>query len=41
MKIQDEGIALLLSRDHWCDGSEAVLEEFRALCGNDGVVVRG
>jgi len=41
MKIQDEGIALLLSRDHWCDGCEGVLEAFRALCGDEGVVVRG
>lgn len=41
MKIQSEGIALLLSREHWCDASESVLEEFRALCGNDGVVLRG
>jgi len=40
MKIQDEGIALLLSRDSWCDASESILEEFRALCGNDGVVLR-
>jgi len=40
MKIQDEGIALLLSRDHWCDGSDAALSELRVLFGSDGVVVR-
>ena len=41
VKIQDEGIALLMTRDLWADGSESILEEFRALCGNDGVVLRG
>ncbi len=41
VKIQDEGIALLMSHDLWADGSESILEEFRALCGNDGVVLRG
>jgi len=41
MKIQDEGIALLLSREYWCDGEEPVLEAFRALCGSEGVVIRG
>ena len=39
-KLQDEGIALLLSRDFWCDGSTEVLEEFRALYGNEGVVMK-
>lgn len=40
MKIEDEGIALLLSREHWCNGEMNVLEEFRAAFGSDHVVVK-
>ena len=40
VKIQDENIALLMSRDLWCDPSAPALERFRALCGEDGVVCR-
>ena len=40
MKIQAEGIALLLSHEHWCDGGDAALQELRGLFGDDGVVVR-
>ena len=41
MKIQDEGIALLLSRDYWFDGTEEPLEKLCALFGKDGVVYKG
>ena len=40
MKIADEGIALLLAREHWCDGGMNVLEEFRAAFGSKNVVVK-
>ncbi len=40
MKLQDEGIALLLSSEYWCDGCGEVLGRFRELFGQDGVVVR-
>ena len=40
MRIADEGIALLLSREHWCNGSMNVLEEFRAQFGSANVVVK-
>jgi len=40
MKIADEGIALLLAREHWCDGEMNVLEEFRAQFGSKNVVVK-
>jgi len=40
MKIADEGIALLLSREHWCSGEMNVLEEFRAQFGSCNVVVK-
>ena len=40
MKIQSEGIALLLSREYWCEESEDALEELRSLFGSDGVVMR-
>ncbi|MBR6572042.1 MAG: hypothetical protein IKK75_16465, partial [Clostridia bacterium] len=41
VKIQDEGIALLMSREYWFSGDQAALEPFRALCGDDGVVLKG
>jgi len=41
VKIQDEGIALLMSREFWVDGSDHALEKFRSLCGEEGVVSRG
>jgi len=41
VKIQDEGIALLMSREFWFDGSENAIEKFRTLCGEEGVVIRG
>ena len=40
VKIQNEGIALLLSREFWCDGAPGLLQGFRAMFGNDGVVLR-
>ena len=40
VKLQDEGIALLLSREFWCDASEAVLAPLRQACGEQGVVLR-
>ena len=40
MKIQDEGIALLLSRDSWCSAGEEMLTACRELYGEGGVVVR-
>lgn len=40
MKIADEGIALLLSREHWCNGEMNVLEEFRAQFGSHNVVIK-
>lgn len=40
VKLQDEGIALLLSRDSWCSTAEEMLEACRELYGDGGVVVR-
>jgi len=40
VKLQDEGIALLLSRDSWCSTTDAMLEACRELYGDGGVVVR-
>ncbi|MDY4008139.1 MAG: DNA polymerase III subunit alpha [Candidatus Limiplasma sp.] len=40
VKLQDEGIALLLSREFWCDASEAALGPLREACGERGVVLR-
>ncbi len=40
VKIQDEGIALLMSREFWADGSEDALNAFCAICGADGVVLK-
>lgn len=40
MKLAKEGIALLLSREHWCDGGPEVMEEFRATFGPEHVVVK-
>ena len=40
MKLKDEGIALLLSREYWCSAADALLEAFRARYGADGVVVK-
>ena len=40
VKIQDEGIALLLSREYWCRPGPSLLENFRARYGADGVIVK-
>ena len=40
VKLADEGIALLLSREYWCNGQENVLEEFRAQFETQNVVMR-
>ena len=40
VKLKDEGIALLLSRDSWCDGGAQMLEACRDLFGAEGVVLR-
>ena len=40
VKLKDEGIALLLSREYWCSAADALLEAFRARYGADGVVVK-
>ncbi|MDD3336007.1 MAG: DNA polymerase III subunit alpha [Eubacteriales bacterium] len=40
VKLQDEGIALLLEPENWCDGSDALLSGFRDCFGEEGVVLR-
>jgi hypothetical protein len=40
VKLQDEGIALLLSRDSWCAAGSDMLTACRELYGEGGVVVR-
>ena len=40
VKLKDEGIALLLSREYWCSAADVLLEAFRARYGADGVVVK-
>jgi DNA polymerase III alpha subunit len=40
VKLQDEGIALLLSRDSWCHAGGDMLAACRELYGEGGVVVR-
>ena len=40
VKIQNEGIALLLSREFWCDGSPGLIQGFQAMFGDKGVVLR-
>ena len=40
VKLQDEGIALLLSRDSWCSADGDMLQACRELYGDGGVVVR-
>lgn len=41
VKLRDEGIALLMSRERWCDGGEELLGTLRARYGQDAVVLRG
>ena len=41
VKLQDEGIALLLAREHWCAASDSLLTAFRARYGESGVVLKG
>lgn len=41
VKLKDEGIALLLSREFWCDASETLLARLRGRYGAEGVVLRG
>ncbi|MDD3411268.1 MAG: DNA polymerase III subunit alpha [Eubacteriales bacterium] len=31
VRLADEGMTLLVSREHWCDGSDAAMEAYRAL----------
>jgi len=40
VKLQDEGIALLLSRESWCSAGEEMLTACRELYGAGGVVLR-
>jgi len=40
VKLQDEGIALLLTRDNWCCADGPLLSAFRAKFGKDGVVIK-
>ena len=40
VKLQDEGIALLLSQDFWCDPEENLLSGFRAAYGDGNVVLK-
>ena len=40
VKLRDEGIALLMKREFWCDGEEAALDCLRSRYGKDGVVLR-
>jgi hypothetical protein len=40
MKLSDEGIVLLLSRDHWCSPEPALLGNLRRMYGKDGVVLK-
>ena len=41
VKIQSEGIALLMSHDYWVDASTDLLDAFCSLCNEDGVVLKG
>ncbi len=41
VKIQSEGIVLLMSRNFWCDGSEQIVKGFKARFGDEGVVLKG
>ena len=40
VKLKDEGIALLLKREFWCDGEQTTLSCLRERYGEDGVVLR-
>ena len=40
VKLQDEGIALLLTRENWCSADGPLLSAFRAKFGKDGVVIK-
>ncbi|MEG2357069.1 MAG: hypothetical protein RSC40_08935 [Clostridia bacterium] len=40
VKLKDEGIALLLSREYWCDASESTLSQCREHYGEQGVVLK-
>ncbi|MEG1015256.1 MAG: hypothetical protein RSI33_13515 [Clostridia bacterium] len=40
VKLKDEGIALLLSREYWCDASESTLLQCREHYGEQGVVLK-
>ncbi|MBP3541658.1 MAG: DNA polymerase III subunit alpha [Clostridia bacterium] len=40
VKLSDEGIALLMSREFWCDGSGKLLTAFRDLLGENAVVLK-
>ena len=39
VKLKDEGIALLLSREFWCDGDALLLDQLREAYGAEGVVM--
>ena len=40
VKLKDEGIALLMAREYWCDAAEELVDEFVTLFGTDGVVLK-
>lgn len=40
VKLQSEGIALLLNREYWVDASNGLLDAFRARYGENGVVLK-
>ena len=40
VKLKDEGIALLMAREYWCDASPELLDTFEKRFGRDGVVVK-